>query len=198
MKTRITRDTMQSDRSNAKTGARPPTPPPGNGARRARGRQLPDDDNWDKRLGFLMHDVSRLRRAAFDEYMKPTGVTRSQWWVLAQLRHDGMIQSDLADALEIGKASLGGLVDRLEASGLIERRPDANDRRVKRIYLSSQGKQMVKEMTQLSHEMSEQILDGLSVDERHALADMLGLVKANLLRIRGTQGTAGKEEEEDL
>ena len=39
----------------------------------------------DLRIGFLIHDVSRLRRNTFDQYMKPLGVTRSQWWVIAHL-----------------------------------------------------------------------------------------------------------------
>lgn len=150
---------------------------------------LNDDHNWDQRLGFLMHDVSRLRRIVFDNFMKPLGVTRSQWWVLAYLsRHDGMIQSDLAAVLELGKAALGGLIDRLEATGLIERRPDATDRRVKRVYLTSRGNQTVKEMRELSHEMSEQILQGLDLEQRLQLADMLNQVKHNLLAIKRDSG----------
>lgn len=150
---------------------------------------LNDDNNWDQRLGFLMHDVSRLRRIVFDNFMKPLAVTRSQWWVLAYLsRHDGMIQSDLATVLELGKAALGGLIDRLEASGFIERRPDASDRRVKRVYLTSRGNQVVKEMRELSHGMSEQILEGLDHEQRLQLADMLNLVKHNLLMIKRDSG----------
>src|ERR1700745_1841291 len=46
------------------------------------------------RLSFLIHDVSRMRRSAYDQFMKPLGVTRAQWWVLAYLsRHDGMMQT---------------------------------------------------------------------------------------------------------
>ncbi|MDB5861735.1 MAG: MarR family transcriptional regulator [Ramlibacter sp.] len=142
-------------------------------------------DNWDARLGFLMHDVSRLRRSVFDEFMKPVGLTRSQWWILAHLsRHDGMIQSDLANVLDLGKAALGGLLDRLEASQLIERRSDDNDRRVKRIYLTTKGTQAIQEMRVRGHEVSERILEGLSLDARRALADSLALVKANLVAIR--------------
>lgn len=151
----------------------------------ARKTILTDENNWDYRLGFLMHDVSRLRRVVFDNFMKPLNVTRSQWWVLAYLsRHDGMIQSDLASVLELGKAALGGLIDRLDASGLIERRPDAADRRVKRVYLTSLGNQTVKEMREVSHEMSEEILEGLCVEQRLQLADMLNHVKQNLLRMK--------------
>jgi hypothetical protein len=34
------------------------------------------------RIGFLVHDVSRLRQTVFDQAMKPHGVTRAQWWAL--------------------------------------------------------------------------------------------------------------------
>ena len=163
----------------------PKLPDPKAKAVKARGKPA-EAENWDGRLGFLMHDVSRLRRSVFDEFMKPMAMTRSQWWILAHLsRHDGMIQSDLANVLDIGKAALGGLIDRLEASKFIERRSDDNDRRVKRIYLTSNGTQIITEMRSLSHEMSERILDGLDTGARHALVDMLALVKRNLLTIKG-------------
>jgi DNA-binding MarR family transcriptional regulator len=150
---------------------------------------MTDDNNWDQRVGFLMHDVSRLRRIVFDNMMKPLGVTRSQWWVLAHLsRHDGMIQSDLAALLDLGKAALGGLIDRLEASEFIERRPDISDRRVKRVHLTRKGNQMVKEMRELSHDMSEQILNGFDQEERLQLADLLMRVKENLLLIKRESG----------
>jgi len=143
------------------------------------------EENWDQKLGFLMHDVSRLRRVVFDALMKPTGVTRSQWWVLAYLsRHDGMTQSDLAGVLELGKAALGGIIDRLESSGLVSRNPDPVDRRIKRIHLTAPGKTRVKEMRSLSHDLSEQVLDGLNNAERVVLAGSLNKVKANLIEMK--------------
>lgn len=149
----------------------------------ARG-DVASDENWDQRLGFLMHDVSRLRRTLFDDFMKPLHVTRSQWWVLAYLsRHDGMIQTDLANVLELGKAALGSLVDRLESAGLVRRGLDEVDRRAKRVYLLPKGAQMIKEMQARSHEMSERILDGLDEQERTQLAYLLNKVKDNLIAI---------------
>uniref|UniRef100_UPI00356305DF MarR family winged helix-turn-helix transcriptional regulator n=1 Tax=Castellaniella sp. TaxID=1955812 RepID=UPI00356305DF len=143
------------------------------------------NDARDQRLGFLMHDVSRLRRMVFDEFMKPLNVTRSQWWVLAHLaRRDGMTQSDLAQELEVGKAALGGLIDRLEAGDFVQRRPDGVDRRVKRIYLKNTGTRMLEEMHLRSNEMSDRILEGLSEDQRQSLVDMLTVIKHNL---RGIQ-----------
>jgi len=156
---------------------------------------LLEEENWDARLGFLMHDVSRLRRSVFDEFMKPLGVTRSQWWVLAYLsRHDGMIQSDLANVLELGKAALGGLIDRLEAGGFIMRRPDELDRRVKRIFLSTSGVQLIKEMVKSSHHMSERMLKDMSTADRNRLVELLTHVKRNLASIRSQNGVESDPE----
>ncbi len=144
--------------------------------------KAPGQENWDQRLGFLMHDVSRLRRKVFDEVMKPEGITRSQWWVMAHLsRHDGMSQSDLADVLDLGRAALGGLVDRLEALGFVRRGADEQDRRTKLVLLTPEGRAMIERMRVKSDIMSEAILQGLDARQRHELADMLGIVKRNLL-----------------
>jgi hypothetical protein len=73
------------------------------------------------RVGFLVHDVSRLRRTLFDQALKPHGITRSQWWVLANLSRRGseagVVPSDLAKRLDVGKVTLARLLDRLESRG---------------------------------------------------------------------------------
>lgn len=145
----------------------------------------PRQENWDQRLGFLMHDVSRLRRKVFDDVMKPVGVTRSQWWVMAHLsRHDGMSQSDLADVLELGRAALGGLVDRLEATELVRRESTPADRRTKLVFLTDKGRGMIDTMRGQSDRMSEVILAGLDDDDRLRLTEMLTTVKRNLLNYK--------------
>ena len=107
------------------------------------------DLNWELRLGFLVHDVSRLRRSIVDRTLKPLGVTRSQWWVLAFLsRADGMSQVALADELDLGKVALGGLIDRLEKTGFVSRRHDAEDRRVKRVFLTKKSQTLIDEIRQ--------------------------------------------------
>ncbi len=117
------------------------------------------DLNWELRLGFLVHDVSRLRRRVVDRALKPLGVTRSQWWVLAFLsRSDGMSQVALADELDLGKVALGQLIDRLEKTGFVARKADDGDRRVKRVYL-----------TKRSHALIAQIRENVSATEKQIL-----------------------------
>ena len=94
------------------------------------------------RIGFLIHDVSRLRRTVVDKALRPLGITRSQWWVLANLsRDDGtaMMQTELARVMDVGKVTLGGLIDRLESCGLVKRQADPHDRRAKRIVMTQKG-----------------------------------------------------------
>lgn len=144
------------------------------------------DEDWAIRLGFYIHDTSRLRRIIYNAALKPAGVTRSQAWVLAYLgRKDGMAQSDLAGQLDLGKVALGGLVDRLEAAELVERRADAKDRRVKRIFLTPAGRKVVNKMRSISGPTNAEILAGISPEDVRATARTLRAIKENLLKMTG-------------
>lgn len=135
----------------------------------------------DVRLGFLIHDVSRMRRRAFDQFMQPFGITRAQWWVVAHLsRHDGMMQTQLADMLDVGKASLGTVIDRLETGGFVERRPDPVDRRAKRLYMTRKAHQLIDKMQHAERSYDAHILAELSHGERDELVRMLSLMKKAL------------------
>ncbi len=144
------------------------------------------------RLSFLMHDVSRMRRNTYDQYMKPLGITRAQWWVLAHLsRHDGMMQTQLADVLEVGKASLGVVIEGLEASGWITRRPDPTDKRAKRVYLTKPAQGLIKRMTVLEVEFNDKIFSELPLAERAALYRSLTKVKQALARVTSSMNENG-------
>lgn len=146
-----------------------------------------ENDRRDIKLGFLIHDVSRMRRKAFDQLMKPLGITRAQWWVLANLsRQDGMTQVQLADILDVGKASLGTLVERLEAGGWVERRGDPVDRRAKRIYLARNAQQLLVKMRTAERAFNERTMANLTAADRTELVRLLSSLKKSL-----SQGTFG-------
>lgn len=148
-------------------------PPPTRSARR------PDEE---LRFGYLIHDVSRLRRTIFDRWLGPSGITRSQWWVLAFLaRKDGMPQTELADQLDVGKVALGALIDRLETGGFVERRLSPTDRRVKLVCLTQEGRALLRTLRKNSREFNERILAGIPADDLAAAIETLGLIKQNLL-----------------
>jgi DNA-binding MarR family transcriptional regulator len=153
-----------------------------------------DDKDWDLRLGYLIHDVSRLRRTIFDRWLSSLAITRSQWWVLAFLsRRDGMPQTQLAQELDVGKVALGALIDRLESSALVERQPDPQDRRLKRIFLTKQSKKVLKPIREKSDEFNERILKGISRRDLDVTASTLRTMKHNLLEVGAESESDGVE-----
>ena len=81
---------------------------------------LSDDE---RHIGFLISDVARLMRTAFDRRVRGLGLTRSQWLVINRLhRRPGATQSELAEMLEVEKATAGRMVDRMEKKGWVVRR----------------------------------------------------------------------------
>ena len=144
------------------------------------------DLNWELRLGFLVHDVSRLRRRVVDRALKPLGVTRSQWWVLAFLsRSDGMSQVALADELDLGKVALGQLIDRLEKTGFVSRRPDEEDRRVKRVYLTKRSQALIARIRDHVSVTEKEILEKVEPADLKATVRALRGMKENLLTMIG-------------
>ncbi len=151
------------------------------------------------RIGFLVHDVSRMRRTLFDQEMRPLGITRSQWWVLAQLSRSigtagagsGMLQTELARILDMGKAPMTGLIDRLEASGFVERQPDAHDRRAKRIVITERGHAVLDQMATVGRRLNRTILAGLSQDEIQVAETVLARMKENIRDMDGDGDVAG-------
>jgi DNA-binding MarR family transcriptional regulator len=135
------------------------------------------------RIGFLVHDVSRLRQILFDQAMKPHGVTRAQWWTLAQLSRagrDGMAQAELARHLGLGKVAVGGMIDRLEGGGLVERRIDAADRRINRIHVTPRGHQMLDRMVAVGRRLNGVILEGLTAADLAVADQVLTRLRRNL------------------
>lgn len=94
-------------------------------------------------IGFLLSDVSRLSRVLLERTLKPLPITSSQWWILLFLTHrGGMTQTELAAGLDRTKVAIGTLLERMERLGLVERRADKNDARMRRVYLTPVGERL--------------------------------------------------------
>jgi MarR family transcriptional regulator for hemolysin len=108
-------------------------------------------------------------------------MTRAQWAVLAALeRQEGVKQSELADTLEIQPITLTRLVDRLCDNGLIERRPDPNDRRAKLLYLTAAARPLLERIAAQVEELAETVLAGVEPAAVGVLLTQLGLARDNL------------------
>jgi MarR family transcriptional regulator, transcriptional regulator for hemolysin len=147
---------------------------------------LTRDLNTSLRFGFLIHDVSRLRRIVVDRALKPLGITRSQWWVLAFLsRRDGMTQTALAADLDLTKVAIGGLLDRIEAAGFVERRADQSDGRARRVYLTRAGAKMIAAIRESVEAVELEILERIPEEALAQAADTLRTLKDTLLEMVG-------------
>ena len=151
----------------------------------------------ERSFGFLLHDVSRLLRKRFDRRARTIGLTRAQWFVMAHLaRNEGLNQSALADILEIEPITLVHQLDRLENAGWIERRLDANDRRVRLLYLKDLGRTILGKLQKLGLETKAEAVSGLTVTEQDALIDALTKIKTNL-SARESASPVGETAEEE-
>ena len=157
------------------------------------------DLNSSLRFGFLIHDVSRLRRVVVDRSLKPLGITRSQWWVLAFLsRRDGMTQTALAADLDLTKVAIGGLLDRMEDAGFIERRADRNDGRARRVYLTRAGAKIVNTIREKVESTELEILSRVPEEQLNQAADTLRTLKDTLLEMLGGEAEEAEGAELDL
>ena len=145
------------------------------------GKDVKQDSDWIIRLGFLVHDAARLRRVVIDEKFKPLEITRSQAWLMAYVsREDGQTQSDLAEQMSLGKVAIGGLIDRLEKTQMIERRAELTDRRVRKIFLTEKGKKVILMMRDITMEANDSILAGLSIKQIKQAVKVLDKIKKNI------------------
>jgi len=133
-------------------------------------------------LGFLLHDVARLLRKRFEQNARGSGLTRSQWQVLAYLaQNEGINQSGLADLLEIEPITLGRIVDKLQTLALIERHPHPSDRRVWLLHLTPAARSKLTQLRRLGDVTRGEALTGVSEADRERLLKTLQALKTNLM-----------------
>ncbi len=135
-------------------------------------------------LGFLLSDVSRLMRRRFDERARQVGATRAQWRTLITLsRNEGVNQGGLAELLEVEPITLCRMIDRLEESGLVERRRDPADRRAWLLFLTDKSRPLLEDLKEVAQEMIEQALAGIGGADRERLTALLDTIRANLIAL---------------
>jgi MarR family transcriptional regulator, transcriptional regulator for hemolysin len=142
--------------------------------------------NTDEFIGVMISDVARMLRTTFDRRVRKLGLTRAQWLVLTRLhRRPGASQSELAEMMEVEKATAGRMIDRLEAKGWVERRAQDGDRRVKRVHLTAEAERVHKRIWRMAELTLDDALANFSVQEGKQLRALLARVKRNLTAADG-------------
>ena len=140
-------------------------------------------------LIFLLHEVAHLMRTAADQRARERGMTRAQWVILKRLfRTPGLSQNELAAIVEVEPITIGRLIDRLEARGLVERRRDPKDRRIHRLHLKPKASPIIREINQSLAELEMVMIEGIERRTLDACGTALTRIKINMMARAGTAG----------
>lgn len=135
------------------------------------------------RLLYMMHELSRLVSVYVDRAMIDHRLTQAQWWALMHIfENEGITQTALAEIMQMGRASAGKLLERLESKHWIERRPDPDDGRARRVYLRYEAVPTFRLMTEEGEQLFKDFLKGISTTEEARLIAGLRKIKANAER----------------
>jgi MarR family transcriptional regulator for hemolysin len=137
-----------------------------------------------REFAFILNDVARLLRTYADYRAAQFGMTRAQWAVLVRLDlYEGLNQSELADMLDLQPITLTRLLDKLCDSGLIERRPDPEDRRAKRLFLTRAARPLLLQLASLGEETMANVLEGVASETVEQMVSQLEVVRDNLRQL---------------
>ena len=87
--------------------------------------------------------------------------------------------------MSVGKVSLGGLIDRMEANGILERLPDPVDRRSKKVFMTRKGEELLNDLQKVAGEINKKIMKGITKEQTKILDGMLKTMKHNLQQMDG-------------
>jgi DNA-binding MarR family transcriptional regulator len=144
-------------------------------------------DPLDQSIGYMLSDSARMLRREFDARVRELGMTGPQARLLLNLAvNEGENQGFYAERLDVEPISLTRMIDRMEESGLLERRRDPADRRAWRVHLTPRACEVIEQVRSHVVPLQEMLLAGLNPAQRAALASSLEVVRANLAATRET------------
>jgi len=122
----------------------------------------------------LLDYLGRLARARTEATLTPRGLRPRHLVALVLLAETGpTAQQDLAGALRLDPSNLVGLLNQLDADGLLTRRRSPTDRRRHIVELTPQGHTLLEEVLEALHDVEVEVLQGLEPDQRNTLVDLL-------------------------
>jgi MarR family transcriptional regulator, transcriptional regulator for hemolysin len=135
-----------------------------------------------RRFGFLLRDVARLYGQRFERHAAALGLTIAQCRALLRLADcEGVSQVQLAELTELDPMTLVRILDRMEAEGLLERRRDPRDRRVRCVYLTSKAKPLLDDIRHLIDVTWEEAFAGIPKQKSDSVMELLDTVHGNLV-----------------
>ncbi len=152
----------------------------------------PHDAEEPRSIDQLFAQVSKLHRNLVHNALINLGLHRGQPQLLfALMERDGQTHSQLAEQLMVTPSTITRMVQRMERAGFVERRPDAADERLSRVFLSPGGRNVEAALRDLWKKMEAEAFAGLSAEERANMDGYLRRMRDNLLRAAARLAASG-------
>ena len=159
--------------------------PQGNGEDKSRPRTEAGLMPWDMprfRNWIAVAKVHVLVEKAMAAGLAPLALKLPHYDILANVyRFSGLTQQELADRMLVGRSNLSMLLPELERRGLVKRVPDSEDRRVRRLSLTAEGRMLTLRALKVQVQVIENMMAALSAEECEALGDYMRRVGHHML-----------------
>jgi len=131
----------------------------------------------------VLTSVSRAVKSHLESRLLAYGVHAGQQFILECLwREDGLTPGELAQRIGVETPTVTRAAQRMEVTGLVRRMPDAEDARLVRVFLTERGREVQRLLPALLRAATEEVLAGLTQEERTELVRLLKRVQKNLVK----------------
>jgi DNA-binding MarR family transcriptional regulator len=145
-------------------------------------------------VGFLISQLGFFSSRGFMEALQPVGIDPREFLLMRFVAADeGQSQQALAERVDIPASRMVALVDRLEEGGLVERRPDPEDRRVRLLHLTRKGRGVLERAGKIAIDYETRLCAGINREEREQLIDLLQKLQVKQTALRGVHPGLGKD-----
>ena len=145
-------------------------------------------------VGFLISQLGFLSSRGFMAALAPVGLDPREFLLMRFVAaSEGKSQQALAERLAIPPSRMVALVDRLEDAGLLERRPDPEDRRVRGLHLTRKGRGVLDRAGKIAIDYETRLCAGINREERELLIDLLQKLQEGQTALRGVHPGLAEE-----
>ena len=131
--------------------------------------ELPRFRNW-----VTVGRVNQMVRKRLGDALTGQGMDLPSYDVLSAIfRFPGLTQTELADKILVGRSNLSMLLPDMETQGLLKRKPDINDKRIRRVYLSAKGEKQAKKGVKIQIMLIEHMMGSITEAECDAIGDSM-------------------------
>jgi DNA-binding MarR family transcriptional regulator len=139
-------------------------------------------------LDFYLANICHLHRTRIHQLFETLGLYQGQPRLLRELwAQEGPTQTQLASRLKISAATVTKMLQRMERAGFIQRKPDTEDQRVMRVYLTDVGRAVQNDVEDVFKTLEAETFANLTIEERLLLRRLFLQMRDNLLSVTGEE-----------